>query len=238
MAAQVLGAGMDDQVDAVRERALVHRGGEGAVDDQVRSGAGIPRPGEQRQIGDAQIGIGGGLGEDDLGPTRAQGGPQCSFVGGLHQSGLDAQPGEEPGDELARAAVAVAGEDDVIAALEQLEERGGGRGHAAGEEGGGLRAFQGGHLLLRRADGRVPVAAVLFALEVAGEVPLDLRRVGERIGGGEDNRRGDGVVCLLARLASVDGESGRLRFGRARVRHRGQPFYPPRWLNQKPSRLE
>jgi len=47
---------------------------------------------------------------------------------------LDAVEGEEAGDELAGAAIAVGGEDDVLAGAQEGEEGGGDRGHAAGEQ--------------------------------------------------------------------------------------------------------
>ena len=230
VAAQVLGAGMDHQIGAQRDRALVHRGGEGAVDDQVRSGAGVARAGEQREIRHAQVGVGGRLREDHLGPTRAERSAQPGLVAGLYERRFHAEPDEEAGDELAGAPIAVAGEDDVIAGLEQLEQGGGRGGHAAREEGGAFRALERGDLLLRRAHGGIPVPPVLLALEVAGEVPLDLRGVGEPVGGGEDDRRSDGVVGLPAWLAAMDGERRPVRFGGSGVCHRGQPFHPPRWL--------
>ena len=71
--------------------------------------------------------------EEDVG-VLPQGGAQRSLVAGLDQRRLDAQPAEEPPDELPRAAVAVAGEYDVIARFEHGEQRGRHRRHAAGEQ--------------------------------------------------------------------------------------------------------
>ena len=229
---------MDNQIHSLVEGTLVHRCGEGAVDDQVRAGTRVPRAGEQREIGDAQIWIGGRLGQDHLRPAGAQGAAQRRLVPGLDQRRLDAEPGEKARDELPRTPVAVLGEDDVISSLEKLEEGGGGGSHPAGEERGIFGALQRGELLLRGADGGVSVPAVFLALDVALEVPLDLRGVGEGVGGGPDDRGGDGVVRLVARLTPVHGESPGLRFFGTDIGHGGQPSRPPRWLKKKPSRLE
>jgi len=63
---------------------------------------------------------------------------------------LDAVEGEEAGDELAGAAIAVGGEDDVLAGAQEGEEGGSDRGHAAGEQGAVLGGLEGGGL------GRLP----------------------------------------------------------------------------------
>src|SRR5439155_20974717 len=126
-------------------------------------------------------------------------------VPGLDQGRLDAEPGEKARDELPRAPVAVLCEDDVIASLEQLEEGGGCGRHSAGEERGIFGPLQGGELLLRGADGGVSVPAVFLALDVTLEVPQDLRGVGEVVGGGPDDRGGDGVVRVVAELTPVHG---------------------------------
>src|SRR6266571_5069324 len=128
----------------------------------------------------------------------------------------------------AGAAVAVGSEDDVVARLEQLEQGGGDRRHAAGEERAVLGALQGGDLPLGGADGGVAVAPVLLPLEVALEVAHDLGGVLEGVRGGADDRRGDGVVRLAALLASVHGQSGVLG-------HRRPAFPPTRSPNAFPA---
>ena len=238
MAAEVFGAGLDDQIDAFRQRALVHRRRERPVDDQVRARAGVARAGERREVRDAQIGVRRRFGEDHLGASRAQRRAEGLLVARLDQGGLDAEAREEAGDELPCPPVAVVGEDDVVGGLEQLEERGGRGCHSAGEQGRVLGALQRRKLLLRRAHGRIPVTAVLLALDVAVEVALDLGGVGERVRRGPDDGGGDGVVRLLARFSAMDGERPLLRIGYAIVGHGGQPSRPPRWLKEKPSRLE
>src|SRR5205085_4438696 len=102
-----------------------------------------------------------------------------------------------------RAAVAVRGEDDVVARLEQLEQGGGHGGHPAGEESAVLRTLQRRDLALCSADRGIAVAAVLLPLEIALEVPGQLRGVGEAVGRGADDWCGHGVVRLAALLASV-----------------------------------
>src|SRR6185503_7373004 len=112
---------------------------------------------------------------------------------------------------------------------------GGGGGHPAGEERRVVRSFQRRQLPLRGADGGVAVAPVLLALDVAGEVPLDLGGVRERVGGRPDDRRSDGVERLLAGFPAVHGERPWVRFGGAVIGHGGQPSRPPRWLKKSPA---
>jgi hypothetical protein len=84
------------------------------------------------------------------------------------------EAGEERAHELPRAAVAIGGEDHVVAALEKLEQRSGHRRHAAREQRAILGPLERGNLPLRRADGRIPVAPVLFALGVGVLAALGL----------------------------------------------------------------
>jgi hypothetical protein len=126
-------------------------------------------------------------------------------VAGRGEGGLDAEAAEELGDELAGAAVAIGGEDDVLAGAEHGDEGGGDGGHSAGEAGGVFGAFEGGELLLDGADGGVPVAAVLFALDFAFEVVAELGGVAEGVRGrGRDGVR-YGVERFFPAFAAVDG---------------------------------
>ena len=221
MPRQVLGAGLQHEVRSQLQRALVDRSREGRVDEQVHAGKAIAHRREPAQIGHAQVGIGRGLGDDELRPTGPDGLGERAQVARLDQRVLHPEPGEERAHELARAAVAVRGEDDVVARLEQLEQGGGHGGHPAGEESAVLRTLQRRDLALCSADRGIAVAAVLLPLEIALEVPGQLRGVGEAVGRGADDRRGHGVVRLAALLASVHGQGGEAIF----ARHR-RPAFP------------
>ena len=143
-------------------------------------------------------------------------------VAGIDERHLHAEASEELPHELARAPVAIARHDHMVAGLEQLEHRGRHRGHAAREEGAVFGSFEGGDLALGRAHGRIAVATVLLALLAAFEVVDDLCRVLEGVGGGADDGRRHRVVSALARLTSADCD----RLDPAG--HRGHPSRPPR----------
>src|SRR5438045_9331897 len=94
-------------------------------------------------------------------------------VAGIDERHLHAEASEELPHELARAPVAIARHDHMVAGLEQLEHRGRPSGHAALEEGAVFGSMEGGDLALVRAHGRVGVATVLLALLAAVEVVDD-----------------------------------------------------------------
>ena len=73
MAGQVLGYAVDDEVDAVLERAGVAGRGKGCVDDGAKAVA-LGDVDEAGVVEAAQEGIGRGLGEDQL-----RFGPDCRF---------------------------------------------------------------------------------------------------------------------------------------------------------------
>ena len=113
-------------------------------------------------------------------------------------------------DEVARAAVAVAGQDQVAAGAEVDQQGAGDRRHAARGQHRVVAALQRGQPGLDRPHGGIAVAPVFLALRRIPEHPLlhvlDKRcRVTEGVGRGLDDGRGDAVVHLAAHLAAVDG---------------------------------
>src|SRR4051812_7048392 len=115
--------------------------------------------GERRQIDDPQVRVGRRLGQDHARTLGDRSG-HARYVTRGDDRALDAEAAEPLRDERARAAVAIAGEDDMIALLQQREERRGDGGHAAAEERGVLAALERSKLLLRGAYGGIAVAPV------------------------------------------------------------------------------
>ena len=155
-------------------------------------------------VDDAQVGIGRRLGEEELG-VRSDRLAERVEVRRLDHRRLDAHAREKLLDELTRAAVAVAGDDQVRSFVEQRHERRRRGAHPRREEHRLLATFEGADLALDGAPGRVAVATVLLAVALAFLVVGDLLRVAEPEGGGLVDRRRDRVGFLLAELAGVDG---------------------------------
>ena len=126
-------------------------------------------------------------------------------VAGGDDGDLDAVAAQDLQHELPRAPVGVVGEHDVRALRQHREQGGGDRRHAAREQQPLLGRLERRQLALRDALRRIAVAAVLLALDAALEVVGELGGVGEGVGRGLDDRLGDGVDQLGARLAAVDG---------------------------------
>ena len=186
------------------ERPLVVRGRERGVDDRLHP---VP-PADGReplQVEDAIVRIGGRLADQDPG-----GGPDRVLEGVVvargHGGHLDAVARERLVQELPRAPVAVVGDHHVGAAREHGEERGGHGAHAAREEQALPRPLECGQLELGNALGRVAVAPVLDALDLAVEVVFQLLGIREREGRGLDDRGGQRVRRLGPHLAAVHRE--------------------------------
>ena len=159
------------------------------------------------QVDDAQVGVGGRLGEEEH-RVVAQGVRELLRVRGVDHRALDAELHQVLLDELPGAAVAVAGHHQVTVGGDLREEERSGRTHARGEEHRLLGAFEVADLALHGAPGGVPVAAVLVAGEATLVVGLEVVRVGKPEGAGLVDGRGDGVALAVVALAAVNGTCG------------------------------
>jgi hypothetical protein len=164
--------------------------------------------GEAGQIQNAIVRIGRRLADE-----RPRGGPDGVLEGVVvahrHRRHLDPVPMQGLVEELARAAIAVVGDDHVGAPRQHGEERRRRRRHPAREEQAVLGALEGGELGLGDPLGRVAVPPVLHPFGAPLEVILELLGVGEGVGRGLHDGRGQGVTGLRARLAPVHGQRAR-----------------------------
>ena len=195
VAAEVLGGGMDDGVDAVPGGADVDRGREGHVGGE--DGAGVAR-GVARgaDVEDAQGGVGGEFDEDDPcvgGKGRAPG----AGVVRVHEGGGDAAPGQFVRQEGVGGAVEVGAGHDVVARFGAGEQGRRDGGHAAGQRQRVLGAFERGD---RGRDGAlvgvVAVTAVLKVDPVVGAGPVE--------GGAADDGIDHGAAGAHLALPCVD----------------------------------
>ena len=158
VAAQKLGGAVQHQVHAQLERVLVDGRGKRVVGHHDRAGACAGR-GQARDVQHLERGVGGRFQVEHpaaLGDRRLD----LRVVGRIAQRHLHLEAGQELGEDLVGAAVGVLDRHDPVAGREQREERVADGGHAGGEAGGRLRAFQQPHLFLERVHGGVGVAAV------------------------------------------------------------------------------
>ena len=85
------------------------------------------------------------------------------MIGGIAEGHADLKPGQKFDEEFVGASVGVVDRYQTVARREQREQRIADRRHAAGEAGGGFRAFQDLYLLLERGHRGIRVAAVNVA---------------------------------------------------------------------------
>ncbi len=127
---EVLGRGVDDDVRAVVEGALQQRRGEGVVHRHQRARL-VPRPGERREVGDVQQGVGRGLQPQQVRALQRRG--DLHLVGDVDPAGVHpslrvgvGEGGDEPVVGRCR------GDDDPADGHER--EHRGDRGHPGGVE--------------------------------------------------------------------------------------------------------
>ena len=207
--AEVLRRAVDDEVDAERRGAQVDRRRERRVDHRLQAALALADLDELREIDATKVRVRRHLADDEARFFLERGRVEI-----LHEARGDAEARECDLDELPRHAVAVAREDDVIAALREREDRGRDGGHAAREEDRVLRAFERGHADFDGARRGVAVAPVLFALAWvrARRERDDLGGVLERVRRRHRDRLGHRVELAALRLARVHGVGRRDAF--------------------------
>ena len=195
MADDVLGAGIDRDVDAVIERLEEQRRGPGVVHDHPR--AALVRG---RRDGRDVLHLEGERARrfdiDDLGARAHQGrdiGAQVRVVIG----GLDAEALEEGVAEASGRRIGAVGHQQVVAGLEEGQHGNRDRGQPRGVDHGSVRAFDRGKRLLEGIGGRRAVAPVAHALIGRSGCGLERREGREQHGGGVVDRRVDDAVVVL-----------------------------------------
>jgi hypothetical protein len=192
---------VDHEIRAVDEGPVVDRAREGRIDHHLHA-ARVRHLDGLGQIDDAQVGVGRRLGEEDLGVVPERVG-ELLGVGRLDDRGLDAQLRQVVANELARAPIAVAGDDEVRVPGEERQEDGGRGAHSRGEQHRRLGPLELAELALDGPPRGVAVAAVLVALGLALLKGAQLRRVTKPEGRGLVDRRGDRMRGLVLALAGV-----------------------------------
>lgn len=158
VAAQVLGGRVQHDVGAVLQRPLQHRRGEGVVDDgqealaarDGRDGGNVDQP---------QVGVGRRL-EIDRAGLGADGGGHRFRAREVGEHGVDAQARQPLREQREGSAVDDLVDHDLVAALQQRQQRGRDRRHAGGRDHAGLGPFERGQPLFQQGLGRVAGAAV------------------------------------------------------------------------------
>mmetsp|Transcript_31002 Transcript_31002/g.95760 ORF Transcript_31002/g.95760 Transcript_31002/m.95760 type:complete len:455 (-) Transcript_31002:40-1404(-) len=172
VAVVVLGRGLQDQVDAVVDRAADDGRGEGRV-GHVHEALLLGERRERRQVGEHERRVGRGLGEDHLG-VGLDGGLDLVQVGHVDEGELHVEAGEHDAHRAVRAAVRAVGDDGVVAGRHDGGDDGAAGGHTGSEGGAAGAVLRGGDLLLERGNGRVGRAGVREALlAVLGDRLLD-----------------------------------------------------------------
>ena len=175
MPARRLGIGGDDDIGAKVQRALAERRHRGVVDD-----ADPPRrvdgPGNRRDVAQVETGVRGGFDEDEAIAVKA------ALIEAGGRALIEAYPqlGKETVGEKPGGVIAVRGQKDAVACIQEGEEgRGDGR-HAGGEE----QRF-GGFEMRQRLFHRLPCRVFGAAIageprRIAGQVVHGAKRQGQR----------------------------------------------------------
>src|SRR5262249_2046659 len=153
------------EIHAERRGATVDRRRERGVDHRLYRPPCLAGGREAFEVDARQVRVGRRLADDEarLRPKRVG---ERGAVAGSQEGVLDAAATEQLGDELERHPVAIAKEDDVLAAACEREHRGRHGGHSAGEKYSVLGTLEGSDALLDRPYGRITVATVLAAFGV------------------------------------------------------------------------
>ncbi len=152
----MLGGGIDHDVGAEVERALVERGGEYVIDDNAGAG-GVRHLANRGDIDQVEHRVRRALQEHRVGRRRQR---RLPFVqlGAVDEHGLDAPARQDLiDDEMARAEQGARG-DHPVAGVELADQRGEHRRHAGGRGVARLGALEFGQPLLEHGDRRVAVA--------------------------------------------------------------------------------
>ena len=204
VAAEPFGERVDDDVRAEVDGSGEIGRGEGGIDDQ-RQAVGVGDVGDGLEVGDFQRGIGDGLAEQGAG-LGVDGGGEVFRVVGIDEAHLDAERGQDVVELGVGAAVEVAGGDDVVAGLGEVDdgvEDGGGAG-GDGEAGGA--AFERGDALFEHVVGGVHQAGVDVAEFAQGEQVGGVLGAVEHVGGGAVDRHRAGVGGGVRGVAGVEAE--------------------------------
>jgi len=166
VAAEVLGRAVQGDVGAQGQGVLVDGRRERVVDDHRRAGrvAGGRQPSD---VDDLQRRVRRRL-QVEQGAALRHRALDLLVIGRLAELGLDSETRQELEEDAVRAAVRVLHRDEPVARREQGEERAAHGGHARGEAGSGLSAFEDAQLVLEGAHRRVRVAGVDMAGDAAG----------------------------------------------------------------------
>eukprot|EP01084_Bolivina_argentea_P309168 534749_1 len=184
-----LGGGGEDDVGAEVE-GLHDVGGHVGVVADVDEVLGLGEGGEGSQVDHGGVGVGGGLGEHQLG-VGLDGGLDVLEVGEVNEVEGHAHAGEEDAAGTVGTTVGAVGDDGVVTGAHEGGEDGGAGGHAGAEGGGAVGTLEGGDTVIKGLDGGVGAAGVGVALgAVLGDGLLD--EGGRLVDGGQDGA-GDGV---------------------------------------------
>ena len=232
VAAEVLRGRVEDEVHAELDGALVDGRRERGIDEDLHAGMPIADGDEARKVHDPEVRVRGRFGQDEARLSRPDRALERLVIPRLDERVLDAPAGQHRRDELPRPTIAVGSHDDVLAALQEGEERRRRRRHPAREKDAVFGAVQLGDLPLRRPDRRVSVTAVFLALDSALEVVVNLRGALESVRGRADDRLRDGVERVLPPFAAPRGaRSGARRLGG----HRAPPAIAGTMETESPS---
>ena len=122
MSADVFGSGVHYHIHPAIERALQHRGGEGAVTDADSIGL-APDSGHSPQVRNLHEGVGGCL-DNDQASAWAHDGAHCVGIGHVDIGGFERPLAEDAAYYLSNAVINIGGRDNVVAGLETLHQRG------------------------------------------------------------------------------------------------------------------
>ena len=168
--------------------------------------------GEPRDVYDAQMRIGGGFADDELGPGRDRRLHRRVVAGG-HLAEHHAKSSQMLAAEFTAAVVALVEKDDLLAGIQMGHQQADQCRHAAGIEHGRLTPLDRCQFIFDDPLAGIAVATVLLAgLLLLDEVD-DRLRVAERVRARREDRIGDREARLLPCLAGMHGRGGRAEGG-------------------------
>ena len=205
VAVQVLGSRVHHHVGAQRQRILQSGRSEGVVAHHLDGGViGMGSLRHGGDVGDLQVGVGGGLQINGAG-ILLQSGLHGGQIGGIHEADLHAVAAHAVVQQGEGAAVQGAVGHDVLACTGDGPQRGGNGAHTGSGRHAGLAALQRRHLILQHGDGGVAQTGVDVAALLPGKAAAALLAAVEHEGRGLIDGGSQRAVLRVLHITGVNG---------------------------------
>ena len=202
MTVQVLGDGVQNDIYAEVERRAYWRRSKGVVYDDLCA-AFVADLDHFSDVGDSHGRVCRNFEIQDLG-VGSHSSLDCFGIAGVDQGGLETEAGQDASHDDVGAAVNGIGADDVVAGLQNAQQRGAYSAHAGTGGNGIVRVLKSAHLSLESSYGRVGGSCIRILGNGSAENAAAFFEGLEGIGRGLVDRRSFCAPFLVSDVARMD----------------------------------